>query len=155
MTIEDDDYEAGRLIEALTLFKEREEAVCPPYYGYDCRWGGPDEHRWHTRNLYGKWDVVYRTKDGRRHRLYGPAYISKQYDIEEWFKDGEYHRIDGPAITHKNNEYWYKDGKRHRLDGPAVITGGTPKQYWIEGQRLPPKEYKKEIARRKKKGLIK
>lgn len=153
MTIEDDDYEAGRLIEALTISKEREEAICPPYYGYDCRWG--NDYRWHLRNLDGEWDYVYRNKEGNKHRLYGPAYISERYDIEEWFKDGEYHRIDGPAIRHKNNEYWFRDGKKHRLDGPAVITGGGPKQYWIEGQQLSPKEYKKEIARRKKRSLIK
>jgi hypothetical protein len=151
----EEEKEHDRLFEALVINRQMEEAICPPCYGYDCRWGDTDSYRWTLQNLDGKWDVVYRNKEGTKHRIYGPAYTSKYYDIEEWYKNGELHRVGGPAIRHKNNEYWYENGKKHRLDGPAIISGGGPKQYWIEGQRLSPKEYKKEIARRKKKGLIK
>jgi hypothetical protein len=150
-----EEEEHDRLFEALVINRQIEEAICPPCYGFDCKWGDPDSYRWHMQNLAGKWDIVYRNKDGVKHRIYGPAYVSKHYNIEEWFKDGVYHRVGGPAIQHNNNEYWYENGKKHRLDGPAIITDGSPRQYWIDGQKLSPKEYKKEIARRKKKGLIK
>jgi hypothetical protein len=43
----------------------------------------------------------------------------------------------------------------HRLDGPAVLELGGPKQYWIHGKRMSEKEYKKEIARMRRRGLIK
>lgn len=99
-------------------------------------------------------DTVHLNSNGLRHRIYGPAYISCRYKVEEWYKDGELHREGGPARTHNNSRFWYMDGKLHRLDGPAVEDTGRPKEFWIGGQRLSPKEYKKEIARRKRKGLI-
>jgi hypothetical protein len=141
------------LYESLTLERVLVGAQSPPYGGYNgnhSTWIGYG-YQW---NVHGD-DVVYLNKEGKKHRIYGPAYISINYDIEIWYKEGEYHRLDGPAIKHKKSFIWYKEGKLHRLDGPAVIEGGGPKQYWIDGRRLSPKEYKKEIARRKRKGLIK
>jgi hypothetical protein len=145
----DNQLELDRLFEELTLTKVQLNAVMPPYDGYDSRWN----NMW--RPTTDGYDYAYFDSDRRKHRLFGPAYTSSKYGIQEWYKHGEFHRIDGPAIIHKNNQYWYKEGKKHRLDGPAIITGGGPKQFWIEGQKLSPKEYKKEIARRKRKGLIK
>jgi hypothetical protein len=137
------------LIEALTIKKSFEPAHSPPVGGYH------HKMRWHN----WRWpadgvDIVYRNKEGKAHRIYGPAYISKNYEIEIWYKDGKYHREGGPAIQHKNNLLWYYEGNLHRLDGPAIINGG-PKQFWIEGRKYSPKEYKKEIMRRRRKGLIK
>lgn len=122
---------------------------------------------WRNRffSLWARWplnfpdsfpkDMEYRNTEGRLHRIYGPAYVSTHYKVEEWYKDGELHRVNGPARTHKDSKWYYVDGKLHRLDGPAVDAKGHPKQYWIGGQKLSPKEYKKEIERRKRKGLIK
>ena len=142
--------ELDRLYEALMIEGKLVDGTPP---GYFCR-----GRMWST---WQRWpnglpkDIEYRNAEGQLHRIYGPAYISTYYKVEEWYKDGEPHRVNGPARTHKDNKWWYLDGKLHRLDGPAVDAKGYPKQYWIGGQRLSPKEYKKEIERRKRKGLIK
>lgn len=152
MAKKQEDTEHGKLIEALTVEKTIQQASSPPYGGYvACL---------RYRNLGYSWtvagnDIIYLNKQGKSHRIYGPSYISKIYDVEIWSKDGIWHRNDGgPAIRHKGDKLWYVEGKLHRLDGPAVISGGGPKQFWINGQKLSPKEYKKEIARRKRKGIL-
>lgn len=99
-------------------------------------------------------DIAYRNKNGELHRLSGPAYIGLVYNFEMWFKNAKLHRLDGPAITTVDSKYWFVDDKLHRLDGPAVIKKAGPVEYWINGQKLSPREYKKEIDRRKRKGLI-
>lgn len=152
----DEDFD--KLFEALTIEKILEE----PRGGLH---GGYSVWRYHETNFAYWWygrvlpgaskDIAYRDKDGKYHKTTGPAYISRNYGVQEWYKHGVRHREDGPAIDHKGNQYWLKDGKLHRLDGPAVVTFHGPKEYWINGAKLPPKEYKKEIARRKRKGLIK
>jgi len=96
---------------------------------------------------------MYLNKDGKRHRIYGPAYVNPAYNEVEWYKNGVVHRIGGPAISRGTSFFWYKEGKLHRLGGPAVDTLYGPKQFWIEGVKYSPKEYKKEIARRMRKGL--
>jgi hypothetical protein len=83
------------------------------------------------------------SKDGKRHREDGPAYIWYNLDgtkaFEKWHKDGEYHREDGPALISyfdngsKEYEYWCKDDKIHREDGPARISynlDGTKDYEW-------------------------
>jgi len=140
--------EHEKLMEQLTLDSSYEESLAVPY------WDGVEYiHRDQWRNAHGGYDRTYRNKAGKLHRLYGPAYINKYHNVEMWYKNGELHRGDGgPAITHNANRYWYFEGLRHRTDGPAVDSKGQSKQYWINGHRLSPKEYKKEIARRKRKG---
>jgi hypothetical protein len=149
--MDDSDKSIDALFEALTITMEYEPAVSPPYGGFN------GNHHWWVGYQWKAdgHDIVYRNLDGKMHRIYGPAYISTNYDIEIWCKDGEYHREDGPAIKHKKNFVWYKDGVLHNLYGPAVLCPAGPKQYWIEGRKYSPKEYKKEIARRRRKGLIK
>lgn len=151
--------ELGKLFESLSINRELEPAVTPPFQGYAARpewwvwWGSYPVHQHQNVNNY--LDIVYRNAEGKMHRIYGPAYFSRIYNLEQWYKDGLRHREDGPAYIHNKNKVWFYEDKLHRLDGPAVTELGGPKQYWIHGQRLPPKEYKKEIARRKRKGLIK
>lgn len=140
------------LFETLTLNREIIMAEGPPYGGYGgahLRWGwgwGKDTKM-----------EIWTNHEGVKHRIYGPAVTSVgKYLLEEWWKDGVLHRVAGPARTHNiHNKFWYKEGKLHNLGGPAVIELAGPKQYWIEGSKLSPKEYKKEIARRIRKGLIK
>ncbi len=156
----DEEQELGRLFEALSTDRQIVPAMTPPFQGY-----GPYPEYWnywggtYPANRPGKPepkpDIVHMNAEGKRHRIYGPAYVSQKYNIEEWWKDGMRHREGGPAYTHNDNKVWFYEDKLHRLDGPAVIEGGGPKQYWIMGQRMSEKEYKKEIARRKRKGLIK
>jgi hypothetical protein len=148
------------LFESLTIERSAVEPMTPPFTGFGPHpqwwnwWGGP--YPVHSRwNLKNQKDIEYRNKEGQLHRIFGPAYISILYKVEAWYKDGLRHRVGGPAYTHKDTNIWFYEDKLHRLDGPAVIEGGGPKQHWIMGQRLSPKEYKKEIARRKRKGLIK
>ena len=140
--------ELDRLYEALLIEGRLVDAVMPGYYHRGTMWTS----WWWPKT--GK-DLEYRNAEGKLHRIYGPAYISTKYKVEEWRKDGELHRVGAPARTHKNSKWYYQDGKLHRLDGPAVDAKGHPKEYWIGGQKLSPKEYKKEIERRKRKGLIK
>jgi len=108
----------------------------------------------HEYIAYRAVDFAYVNAEGKLHRLYGPAYCNKTYNLVKWYKEGKLHREDGPAVTHNENLFWYFEGKLHNLTGPAVISKGGPKEYWIHGQKLPPKEFKKEIARRKRKGLM-
>ena len=140
------------LFETLTLNRDIIGGDGPPYGGY----GGA-----HLRWSYGyggstKMEVWTNDK-GQKHRIYGPAVrtLDPKYHLVEWYKEGKLHRLDGPARVHNNNMFWYKEGELHCLCGPAVIEQAGPKQYWIDGRRWPPKEYKKEIARRRRKGLIK
>lgn len=143
------------LYEALTTDRQFRKPERPRYYYKGNLW--VDWWGW-SRGID---DILYYkpgTEEGTRqilHRIYGPAYISKNFDIEGWYKDGELHREDGPAYRHKDSRYWLQNGKLHREDGPAVDAKGRSKEYWIGGQQWSPKEYKKEIARRKRKGLIK
>lgn len=157
-----DDYDdtAGEIFEALTIEKIAVPPLTPPFTGYGSRpeywdwWGSRwSAHAYKNGEKYT--DIEYKNLDGKRHRIYGPAYISKRYDIQEWYKDGERHRVGAPAFIHKNNRVWFCEGKLHNLEGPAVIEGGGPKQYWIEGVRYSKKQYEWEIRRRKRKGLIK
>jgi hypothetical protein len=141
--------ELDRLYEALTIEGRLVSANCPGYYCRGSMRGG--WYGWSTNRQ----DMEYINAEGKRHRIYGPAYISYNYKIEEWYKDGELHRTGGPARTHKDSCWYYEEGKLHRLDGPAVDAKGHPKEYWIGGQQWSPKNYKKEIERRKRKGLIK
>ena len=144
-----DDTSQDALFEALSITREFRPSERPHHY---CR-GKLWQDWWHWGR--GKDDIVYRNSEGKLHRLYGPSYISLNYDIEAWNKDGLLHRTDGgPAYRHKDCKFWFQEGKLHRLDGPAVDQPGHPKEYWIGGQQWSPKNYKKEIARRKRKGLL-
>jgi hypothetical protein len=152
-----EDQQLGKLFEELSIERIIGPPMSPPFQGYGRHpeWWNIYGRPWAVPNPKNHYDVEYRNAEGKRHRIYGPAYISTKHHLEEWYKDGMRHREDGPAYTHKNNRVWFYEDKLHRLDGPAVDEGGGPKQYWIMGQRLSLKEYKKEIARRKRKGLIK
>ena len=145
------DTRYDELMEALLIEKTLVPAHTPPWWG-----GFVGEPNWwhHTYRRIQGFDTVYLNTEGKKHRLFGPAYISTLYDIEIWFKNDEYHRIGGPAIRHKNTFWWFQEGQPHNLHGPAFI-GGGPYEYWIEGRKYSPKEYKKEINRRYRKGLIK
>jgi hypothetical protein len=141
-----------KLYESLTLTPKFEKVHWVPYGGYGTT------HKSNSNFWYGGWTtsetVSYRNELGQLHRLYGPAHVNIDYDVEMWKKAGEFHRTDGPALRQRMNQFWYEDGVLHRIDGPAVVHLGGPKQYWIRGVKYSPKEYKKEISRRRRKGLI-
>lgn len=155
----------GELYEALTLEKKFVEPMSPPFTGYgpNPRWwnwyGGPwPVNAWNgkpqtSRKIY--LDIEYRNTAGLLHRIYGPAYISRTFEIEAWFKEGKRHRVDGPAYIHRYNMVWFQEDLLHNLEGPAVIEKGGPKQFWIQGIKYSEKQYNWEIERRKRKGLIK
>ena len=141
------------LFETLTLNRVVETGEGASYGGYGGRnaiypnwnWGwGPFTKR-----------EVWTNHEGKKHRLYGPAVIAKAHELVEWYKEGILHRIGGPARIHGSSMFWYKEGKLHNLEGPAVIDAAGPKQYWIDGVKFSRKQYKWEIARRKRRGLIK
>lgn len=142
-----------RLWEELTLTRIGRDAESPPYGGWggghtNARWLG---HTWNTKGI----DFVYVNNKGQLHRTYGPAYVSTAFKVEKWYQEDKLHRIGGPALRHKDTLMWYKEGRLHNLEGPAVIDPGGPKQYWIEGHKMTEKEWKKAIASKKRKGLLK
>jgi len=139
------------LFETLSLNRDIIEGSGPAYGGY-----GGAHLRWSWGYGMPTKLEVWTNEKGQKHRIYGPAVrCLRKYKLEEWWKEDKLHRIGGPARIHKDNMFWYKEGVLHNLDGPAVVERAGPKQYWIDGAKLSPKEYKKEIARRKRKGLIK
>lgn len=146
-----------KLFEALTINREISEPTTPLFNGYGIaskfwKWHSPS---WPSLSPGNHYDTIYTNSAGELHRLYGPAYISTRYKVEAWYKNGKLHREDGPAYTHRSNMLWFYEGELHREGGPAVIEYGGPKQYWIHGVNYSPKQYKWEIERRKKKGLLK
>jgi hypothetical protein len=153
-----EDLEYEKMLEALLLERVSVPATMPDFsalgeYGYgEGYWWGYSYGGYARPDMAGKFDTIYLNKEGKKHRIYGPAYVSRITETEIWYKDGVLHREDGgPAVRHRYNLWWFKDGVPHRLDGPAIVNLGQPKRYYIEGRKYSPKEYKKEIARRKRK----
>lgn len=160
--MEDKDYDEAyeKIFEALNTEMILIPANCPPFWdggfvGNPKRWVGWPGRHYRYSSLTDIHDITYVNTDGKLHRLFGPAYISELYDIEIWYKDGQFHRDNGPALRHKSVFWWFKEGKPHNLYGPAHISGGRPPGYWINGVRLSPKEYKKQIRSMNRRGLIK
>jgi hypothetical protein len=151
-----EEIDQEKLIDALTVERTLIDALTPPHGGFL----GEKQQWWQffQRSMWKYketgYDIVYRNSEGEYHRLYGPAYVSEIYDVELWYKNGVLHRNGGPAVRHKDNYMWYNEGKLHNLDGPAILDKGGPKQFWIDGRKYSPKEYKKEIERMKRKGLL-
>ena len=61
-----------------------------------------------------------------------------------WFKKNKlFHRVDGPAIITEQNRVlnWYQNGVRHRLDGPAIEYAWGYKSYYINGKEYTISEY--------------
>ena len=149
--MEDTDNSQDRLFEELSLKRIMKPTETPQWGGY----GGSNAvyHTW--SNQISGLDIAYVNDKDELHRIYGPALISKRFDLYKWYKNGKLHRVGGPALQHKSVFHWYYEGHLHNLEGPAVIDPAGPYQYWIHGHRMTEKEYKKEIARRKRKGLLK
>jgi len=80
-----------------------------------------------------KGDLRWYNEKGERHRLDGPAFISKDGKREEWYVNGEKHREDGPAVEYLDANYreWWIRGKLHREDGPAVMTDNGRDSYYL------------------------
>ncbi len=150
------------LWEAMLLDKQLRDPIMPPScYWVGRNWWSPDIHNpysWYNSPSIADnprlADIAYINPEGKIHRTAGPAYISKRYDYEVWVQNDVIHREDGWAYRHKRNYAWYENGLLHNLHGPAIVDAGGPKQYWILGSRISPTEWKKEVERRKRKGLL-
>jgi hypothetical protein len=82
----------------------------------------------------------WRNKDGRLHRLDGPA-IHYNEGLKMWYKNGRKHRLDGPAAEWPDGtKHWYKSGKFHRLDGPAVDSILFEKEWYKNGKKFKDKD---------------
>ena len=58
-----------------------------------------------------------------------------EYDTIKHYKDGKLHRVDGPAVEFNNGDkFWFFDGKIHNEDGPAMIWVNGFKEWWINGK---------------------
>jgi len=112
----------------------------------------------HSKKTIMKSANYYRNKNGKLHRLDGPAVIynnDEDWDIwKEYYINGKLGRIGGgPAITKADydteiNEY-YENDKLHRLDGPAHTehwNGGRHSSYWIDGIEYSVDEYAKKTG---------
>ena len=90
--------------------------------------------------------TTYRNRDGRLHRMHGPA-IEYSDGGSEWFQNGLYHRIAGPAVECADgSEFWYQKGRLHRLDGPAIQCGGNVYRWYIDGTELTKAEWQQAVA---------
>ena len=89
-------------------------------------------------------------QNGLRHRIDGPALYNPIEDCQIWFKNGKLHNPNGFAIKVFGNKYWYQDGKQHRLDGPAVEGADGQEEYFIDGEYLTKKEFKKRTMKANK-----
>ena len=74
-------------------------------------------------------------KNGKLHRLDGPAYINAA-GTKQWYKDGKFHREgDAPAMEHANGVLYYaKKGKLHRTSGPAIVVPGKKEEWYKNGK---------------------
>jgi len=55
-------------------------------------------------------------------------------------KDGKFHRLDGPAVEFADGDkQWWKKGNLHRLDGPAIEVGSY-KAWWKNGVKFTDKD---------------
>jgi hypothetical protein len=146
--------ELDLLYDELMLDRQTKVGVGPPWQGREYNRWYHSMWTWSHRKNKNKTDIFFYDQEGKIHRLAGPAYQSGCIKCEMWFKHGILHRDSGPAVVYKQNSIWYTDGKLSRLDGPAVVDVAGPKEYWIAGERFSPKQYKWEINRRRRKGLI-
>ncbi len=79
-------------------------------------------------------------KNGRLHRINGPAVEMIDGD-REWYKNGGYHREgDYPAMEYTDGyKAWYKNNKLYRKNGPAIIfANGKLGWYRKNGDRYYP-----------------
>jgi hypothetical protein len=75
----------------------------------------------------------WRNKEGRLHRLDGPA-IEYSSGTKEWWQNGKVHRLDGHAIEWADGrKWWCQNDLYHRVDGPAVIARGGVKAWYLHG----------------------
>jgi len=81
------------------------------YQSLNINFGGPPKV---PNGLYHAPGMKYYIKDGRKHRLNGPAVI-KTDGYEAWYFEGELHREGGPAVRYPDGreEYWER-GKKVR-----------------------------------------
>lgn len=68
----------------------------------------------------GSIEKIPRFKNGKLHRLDGPAHISTDASIKEWYFEGNLHRDDGPATETNTANFWYQHNEIHRVNRPAV-----------------------------------
>ena len=79
------------------------------------------------------------------HNDFGPAvicvYKNSGLITKFWYKDGKRHRIGGPAILNgSGDQEWYLNGLPHRDDGPAIIISDEI-FYFLNGRELTEQEY--------------
>ena len=82
--------------------------------------------------------VEWRTPEGKRHRIDGPA-ITTTDGHEEWWENGELHRVGGPAVISPSGyEAWIIYDQYHRVGGPARTLSDGTLEWWVNGVRKPP-----------------
>ena len=108
----------------------------------------------------GEYKMYYKDPNLRIvHRVDGPA-IEYADGSEAWYLNNQLHRVGGPAITlsltsnkpfytmeialHAGDKAWYQNGKLHRTDGPAVKRNNGTQLWYINGNKLSPKEIKEQ-----------
>ena len=71
----------------------------------------------------------WRDKEGRTHRLNGPAFIFANGD-RSWYRHGKIHRDDGPARIwpEKGIEKWYKNGLPYEPSAHELIAWKMKKE---------------------------
>ena len=126
-----------------------------------------------TRKTGGQRKAIELTEKRKPHEIDYYDGPERNIETEKWTKNGRFHRLDGPAfITYFDDinngvrsELWYKDGFMHRKKGPAEVRYGRSgaledEVWWMDGKRMPTTgKYKKggktRRKRRRRKGTKK
>lgn len=53
------------------------------------------------------------------------------YGISSYTYGWHRHRLDGPAVISREYKRWYKDGMYHRLEGECIVGIGNNKPYGV------------------------
>ena len=55
---------------------------------------------------------------------------------QQWFKNGKPHRVNGPAKISADGliVWWMRDGNLHRTDGPACTGRFEDINWWVKGK---------------------
>lgn len=93
--------------------------------------------------------IIWSDSKGHNHRLDGPAIIRPD-GAKFWYKNGKRHRIGGPACYGYDGEgeRWYRNGHLHRTDGPAINFNDGKTSWYIAGRHIETYKHLQELTRR-------
>jgi hypothetical protein len=90
---------------------------------------------------------LFRSKKRARKRRKTMKYVNEDGETFYYNKKGNIHRTSGPAIISLIYKAWLIDGKLHREDGPAKVWVDGTREYYLNNELLPEKEYLTRVSK--------